>query len=63
VNWWFDADVLGDHVGPLFKGQKYKKNDDGQHPRRSKASTTLRQRPKILLLRITTVNYYSGLDT
>jgi len=62
VNWWFVTDVSGDRVGPIFNGQKYKKSDAGQHPRRSEASTTPRRRPKILLLLLTTVNYYSGLD-
>jgi hypothetical protein len=63
VNWWFVTDVSGDRVGPIFSDQKYKKNDDGRHPRRSKASTTPWRRPKILLLLLATVNYYSGLDT
>jgi hypothetical protein len=63
VNLWFVTDVSRDRVGPIFNGQKYKKNDGGQHSRRSKASTTPWRRPKILLLPLTTVNCYSGLDT
>lgn len=62
VNWWFVTDVSGDRIGPIFKGQMYKKNDAGQHGGRSKASTTPRRKPKILLSRLATVNYYSGLD-
>ena len=62
VNWWFVSDVSGDRVGPILKGQMYKKNDAGQHRWRSKASTTPRRKLKILLPRLTTVNYYSGLN-